>query len=163
MVSNRRIDSIFFKSKIYSNFRYHRRFIEVAESYYIKGLNKDVFLNVIDFFNETWKNKPKPYRYNEYLNAKKKVGSGESLEEVRDTTMQPTVFYDKNGKIQYNSRKINEFPKFISKLKPQMAAGLACDHIYFNYNFFTGMYVLTETDIIFENLKKFESKSSYRG
>lgn len=109
---------------------YHRRFIEVAESHYIKSLNKDVFLNVIDFYNETWKYKPKPYAYNSYVAAKKKVGK-EKLQETRETSVQPTVFIDNTGKVRFNSRKISEFPAFISKLKPNVSAPLACEYIYF--------------------------------
>ncbi len=47
---------------------YHRRFIEVANSYYIAFLTgktkETVVQNVVDFFNETWKYKPKPFKYN---------------------------------------------------------------------------------------------------
>jgi hypothetical protein len=38
-----------------------------VNSFYVSKLNSEdrqsVFNNVIDFFNETWKNKPKPYKY----------------------------------------------------------------------------------------------------
>ncbi|CAF1097569.1 unnamed protein product, partial [Brachionus calyciflorus] len=72
---------------------YHRRFIEVSNSYYLSKLNSNdrsvIVSNVIDFFNETWKNKPKPYKYNQYLTKKFGVKNGES-EAIRDTSMQPT-------------------------------------------------------------------------
>jgi hypothetical protein len=72
---------------------YHRRFIEVANSFYIDNLKEntrnEIFSNVIDFYSETWKNKPKPYKYNDFL-AKKKRLEGTDAAEKRETAIQPT-------------------------------------------------------------------------
>jgi len=143
---------------------YHRRFIEVANSYYISKMNsverETVFMNVVDFFNETWKNKPKPYKYNEYVAKKKKLKSNES-QEVRNTTMQPTLFVGPDGRIKYNKRKITEFPSFISQLTANLAVPLACEHVFFNYEFITGLFTCSSFNEITDQLQRFTDGSSY--
>ena len=98
---------------------YHRRFIEVANSFYISKMSSEVrstvFTNVVDFFNETWKNKPKPYKYNQYLAKKKHLTSNEA-EEVRETSIQSTMFIGPDGKLIYNKRKIMELPTFLGQV-----------------------------------------------
>ncbi|RNA19906.1 NACHT and WD repeat domain-containing 2-like, partial [Brachionus plicatilis] len=143
---------------------YHRRFIEVANSYYVSKLNSEertsIFTNVIDFFNETWKHKPKPYIYNDYLTKKFGVKNGES-EEVRDTGMQPTVFFEPDGKIRYNKRKISELPAFIGNLTSNLAINLACDLVFFDLNFLTGLFTHLSLVDIFEHLTNISGVSSY--
>jgi len=123
---------------------YHRRFLEVALSCYLSNLNSDlrhkVFMNVVDFFNETWKFKPKPYTYNEYIRKKKKLQEGAGLEECRESDLQPTVYVDNDGNMRYNMRKINELPNFIAQLTSNVASPLACDLIFFNHTFLLGMF-----------------------
>lgn len=50
---------------------YHRRFIEVTLDEYLKKINKSesdaLFQNILDFYNETWKGKQKPFEINDYL------------------------------------------------------------------------------------------------
>jgi hypothetical protein len=74
---------------------YHRRFIEVASSFYIQvvssEIRNEIFANVIDFFSERWKNIPKPFKYNDIV-AKKKNLKGNDAAEKRGTSMQPTCF-----------------------------------------------------------------------
>ncbi|RMZ94530.1 NACHT and WD repeat domain-containing 2-like, partial [Brachionus plicatilis] len=134
---------------------YHRRFIEVANKYYVSNLSDKertaIFSNVIDFFNETWKNKPKPYKYNEYL-AKKFGLKDRKSKETRETGIQATMFVDQNGTIRYNKRKINELPDFISKLTPNVSLPLICELVFFDLNF------LSE---IFDLIDPFSSISSY--
>jgi hypothetical protein len=123
---------------------YHRRFIEVASSFYLSKLSSDlrhkVFMNVVDFFNETWKFKPKPYMYNEYIRKKKRLQEGAGLEECRESDIQPTVYADKDGNMRYNTRKINELPNFIAQLTFNVSCPLACDLIFFNHTFFLGLF-----------------------
>ena len=140
---------------------YHRRFIEVAQTHYVTKLDKSVFMNVIDFFNETWKHKPKPYKFNEYVAKKNKV-TGQELEAIRDTSFQPTVFIDKNGNLKFNIRKIQEFPEFIFKLNKNVASTIAAEHIYYNFHFLTGMVCFTDTDTIFDKARQFSEGSRYR-
>ncbi len=143
---------------------YHRRFIEVANSFYISKMNSSeretVFKNVVDFFNETWKYKPKPYKYNEFVAKKKKLKSNEA-QEVRNTAIQPTLIVGPDGKIKYNKRKIVEFPSFISQLTSNLAIPLACEHVYFNYEFVTGLFTCCTFNEITDQLQLFTSGSSY--
>jgi hypothetical protein len=119
-------------------------------------------MNVIDFFNETWKHKPKPYKFNEYVSKKNKVKDNDQLAAVRDTSFQPTIFTDSNGKLRFNTRKIQEFPEFITKLKKGAGSTLAAENIYYNYQFLTGMMAFTDTDTIMERTRPFTEESSYR-
>jgi len=122
---------------------YHRRFIEVADSFYISKMSsegKEIFMNVVDFFNETWKYKPKPYKFNEFIKKKKKLKEDAKLEECRDSNVQPTVYKDKQGNVHYNARKIDELPMFIARLKPNIAYPLGCELILFNHCFFMGLF-----------------------
>lgn len=117
--------------------------METANFYYVSKLDANqrqaIFVNVVDFFNETWKHKPKPFKYNKYI-AKKKKLTNENAEEIRDTSIQKTILIDKNGKVTFNKRKLTELPNFISKLTPNLALPLACDNIYFDYDFLFGMF-----------------------
>lgn len=54
--------------------------------------------------------------------------------------MQPTAFLDLDGNLKYNKRKIKQLPLFLSKLTPNLAIPLACEHVFFNYHFLTGMF-----------------------
>lgn len=144
---------------------YHRRFIEVANSFYISKLTdtvrESIFGNVVDFFNETWKNKPKPYKYNQYV-AKKKNLKSQNAEEIRETSIQQTVMVDSDGNIKYNKRKLSELPAFISQLTANLAILLACEHVYFNYHFMTGMFLHCNFSEIIETILKITDSSSYK-
>jgi hypothetical protein len=106
---------------------YHRRFIEVANSFYISKLNsaerETIFGNVFDFFNETWKHKPKPYKYNEYIGKKLKLNE-DKAKETRDTTSQPTKYIDPNGNVVYNKRKIAKTYNVIGIIRGELEPGL---------------------------------------
>jgi hypothetical protein len=103
-----------------------------------------VIQNVVDFFNETWKNKPKPFKYNEYI-AKKKNLTSSSAAECRNTAIQPTFYYDHHtGIIKYNFRKIKELPTFIGSLTPNLAIPLICENIFFSYHFLSGYFMTVE-------------------
>jgi len=106
----------------------------------------------ICYFKETWKNKPKPFKYNSYI-AKKKKLENENAEEIRETSIQKTAFADKDGRKIYNKRKINELPHFIGRLTANLALPLACDHVFFNYEFFSGMLACSSTDNIMDSLR----------
>ena len=117
-----------------------------------------MFINVIDFFNETWKHKPKPYKLNEYLLNKKKL---QNSEVVRDTSIQPTVFYDKDGKPTYNKRKLSEFPLFISQLRANLSNPFICEFVFYNYTFLTGLCLFKLPKEIMDLMQKFSEGSSY--
>ena len=144
---------------------YHRRFIEVANKVYVTNLGEvereNVFSNVIDFFNETWKDKPKPFKYNPRIMKKKQIESAQA-EANRHTTTQLTEFISEDGLIRYNKRKITELPGFISRLTSNLCIPLACKHIYFNYQFLHGLFACCTYIDILDELKKINSFSSYQ-
>jgi hypothetical protein len=143
---------------------YHRRFIEVANSFYISKLNSTertlILSNVVDFFNETWKKKPKPFKYNEFIAKKEKLNTNDAAE-IRDTSVQPTTFVDSNGNVKYNLRKLNELPAFIKQLTSNLALVLACEHIFFNYEFLLGLFMHCDMREIIDILNNLTSSSSY--
>ena len=153
-----------FKLHVYLKKRYHRRFIECAQNYYIKKLKGDekstVFENVIDFFNERWKITPKPYKYNEYVAKKNNLQSNES-QEKRDTSMQPTIFIDNQGNRNYNKRKIRELPEFAARLHSSLRVKIFCDYILFNYEFLTGMFHLLTLNEVSNYVSKSHEISSF--
>ena len=134
----------------------------MANSYYIGKLKSEreaIFANVVDFFNETWKYKPKPYKFNKFI-AKKKNLKSEDAQEIRDTSTQPTSFVDAKGNLKFNKRKIIELPRFILQLTPNLAVPLSCENIFFNYQFLTGMFYCCTYDEIMNNLKQLTEKST---
>ena len=136
----------------------------MANSVYVSALNElereTVFSNVIDFFNETWKDKPKPFKFNERI-VKKKHLTSEVAEASRNTTSQAITFVGEDGIIRYNKRKITELPGFITLMTPNISIPLAAKHIYFNYEFLHGMFACTSVSEIFEGLKEIVGGSSY--
>ena len=107
-------------------------------------------MNVVDFFNETYKHKPKPYRYNEFVAKKNHVDKDQVLEAKRETADQQTSFIDKNGKLKYNLRKINELPQFIAMLSANIALPLVCEQIVFNLEFLIGYFTEKSVDEILD-------------
>ena len=144
---------------------YHRRFIEVASSHYISKLNsterEKVFTNVVDFFNETWKKTPKPYKYNEYV-AQKKNLSGNQAQEIRDTTVQTTSYINESGKKVYNKRKIHELPGFLSNLTTNLSVKFFCECVFFNYDFLSGMLHCLNITELYDNVTKASEASAYK-
>ncbi len=128
-------------------FRYHRRFIEVARELYVSNLNdtdkKIVFQNVVDLFKETWKGKNKPFKIDDpkLLNKYKLDNSDGEIQANRFTTSQPVEFIDVDGRIQYNKRKLNELPQFLSKLAVDISIPIAAEEVIFNYSFMR-MYLM---------------------
>ena len=119
-----------------------------------------VFGNVVDFFKETWKDKPKPYKYSEHVVAKMNLKSNEA-EAIRNTAIQPTKFVSNDGVVRYNKRKLTELPAFISQLRSNLAIPLSCDLIYFDYEFLHALFVVCDYTEIFEEIQKIIQLSSY--
>ena len=143
---------------------YHRRFIEVGNSVYVSGMDETqretVFNNVIDFFNETWKHKPKPYKYTDHVAKKKKLAS-DTQEETRNTAMQAIEIVAEDGTVRYNKRKLTELPGFISQMNINFSAPLACEHVFFNYTFLHAYFHCCDYSSITKNLKDITDGSSY--
>ncbi len=138
---------IYIDNKKVSFIRYHRRFIEVARQLYIADLDdtnkKLVFQNVVDLFKETWKGKNKPFKIDDpkLLNKYKLDNSDGEIQANRFTTSQPVEFIDVDGRIQYNKRKLNELPQFLSKLAVDISIPIAAEEVIFNYSFMR-MYLM---------------------
>jgi hypothetical protein len=116
----------------------------VANSFYSASITEPIIQNVIDFFNETWKTKPKPFKYNELIASQKQLPSLDGCE-CRNTSIQSTYIIEKfTGNFVYNLRKIRELPNFIVKLNPDIALPLICEQIYFNYQFLNGLITSCE-------------------
>ncbi len=114
----------------------------------------------MDFFNETWKDKPKPFKYNPRI-IKKQHLETEIAEANRNTTTQLTEYVTEDGLIRYNKRKLKELPGFIAKLTSNLCIPLACKHIYFNYQFSHGLFHVCSYNDILDDLKNVSKSSSY--
>ncbi|CAF4750594.1 unnamed protein product [Rotaria sp. Silwood1] len=145
---------------------YHRRFIEVARELYISNLNdtdrKIVFQNAVDLFKETWKGKNKPFKIDDpkLVNKYKLDESAGEIQANRFTTSQPVEFIDVDGRIQYNKRKLNELPQFLSKLPPDIAVPIAAEEILFNYSFMHAKFSCSSFLDIQNDIDQFGSTSS---
>lgn len=92
---------------------------------------------MIDLYKETWKGKTKPLKIvNQSLVTKYSLSekNGE-MEGNPLTTSQPTHFVDINGRMQFNKRKLNELPKFLTQLSVNLAVPIIAEEVVFNYPF----------------------------
>lgn len=136
---------------------YHRRFIEVALDKYVQKLEKiefeTIFLNIFDFYNETWKGKQKPFEMNQYLmkklNKKNKQDKADRL-----ISSQPIKFKSEDGKIKYNKRKLTELPNCLTNLHSSMSLEKACSLVFFNYEFMYAKFVCESINEIMDDLEK---------
>lgn len=128
-------------------FRYHRRFIEVAREQFLSNLTDDerkvVFQNVVDLFKETWKGKNKPMKIDDpkLVNKYQLNSTQGEITANRFTTSQPVEFVDVDGRVQYNKRKLNELPQFLSKLAVDISIPIAVAEVFFNYGFMRKMTI----------------------
>jgi hypothetical protein len=98
---------------------------------------KTIVGNMIDLYKETWKGKSKPIKIdNQNLINKYSLSQSDGqIEANRFITSQPIEFVDINGEVQYNRRKLNEMPQFLSRLTPNLAIPVVAEEIVFNYRF----------------------------
>ena len=122
--------------------RYHRRFIEVARKRYVDSLDHGtrdlLYLNLLDVFNEKWKDEPKPFKYNK-LNKLKKNQIFES--EARRYTSPNPIKFIRNGQEIYNTRKLNKVLELSLKINNiVLRSDLLIDKIFLNYDFIYGIF-----------------------
>ncbi|CAF3919171.1 unnamed protein product, partial [Adineta steineri] len=147
---------------------YHRRFIEVANAQYISKMNSDertiVFQNMVDLYKETWKGKNKPFKIEDpkLVNKYNLNESNGEIQANRFITSHPIEFIDDNGCVQFNKRKLNELPQFLSQLTSNLAIPIAAEEIFFNYSFMRAKVACSTFNDIMEDFQKFKSSSSYR-
>lgn len=135
---------------------YHRRFIEVALDKYVQKLEKKefetIFLNIFDLYNETWKNKQKPFEINEYL-MKKFNKTNIKDEADRLISSQPIKYIGEDGQYKYNKRKLTELPNCLTSLHSSMALEKACQLVFFNYEFLHAKFVCESINEIINDLE----------
>ncbi|UJR16165.1 hypothetical protein I4U23_003075 [Adineta vaga] len=147
---------------------YHRRFIEVARELYVSNLNAtdrmNVFQNVVDFFKETWKGKNKPFKIEDpkLVHKYKLDRSDGEIQANRFTTSQPTEFVGSDGQVQYNKRKLNELPQFLSKLAPDISLPIAAEEILFNYSFMHAKFSCSSFVDITQDVDTFQNQSNFK-
>jgi hypothetical protein len=115
---------------------------------------------VVDYYNETWRYKPKPFKLNDFVAKKNKMASNEAAE-IRDTSMQPTYVLDSKGNVLYNLRKLNELPSFLLQLTSNLAIPLSCQYVYFNYDFMMGLFANLPFQEINDLISTMKQGSSY--
>lgn len=126
---------------------FHRTFYEAAKDYYGDLLNKseirdELLQNIIDYFNETWKENPKEYKFN-----------GEKKLAIRFTKSQKMkIESSKNkGLIIHNKRKLNELLNIVMMFNDyKKKIDYLIDLIYFNYQFIHSKAELKDLDFIHE-------------
>ncbi|CAF0992020.1 unnamed protein product [Adineta ricciae] len=147
---------------------YHRRFIEVARELYVSNLNAvdrlAVFQNMVDLFKETWKGKNKPFKIDDpkLVHKYKLDQSDGEIQANRFTTSQPIEFIDSDGHIQYNKRKLNELPQFLSKLAPDISLPIAAAEVLFNYSFMHAKFGVSPFVDIIQDIEQFENQSNFK-
>ena len=134
----------------------HRRFIEVTYEKYVKSKTEEfeiLFQNILEYFDETWTYKPKPYEINEYLKKKYRKSDNEILSADRHVTPQPIEYKSQNGLVRYNRRKIAELPNVLANLNPNLSLIKSCELVFFNYTFMHAKFVCESLNDTLEDLK----------
>ncbi|CAF3372692.1 unnamed protein product [Rotaria sp. Silwood1] len=147
---------------------YHRRFIEVAQAQFISKMDsqerKAVFQNLIDLYKETWKGKNKPFKIEDPKLMEKYhlTESNGEIQANRLTTSQPIEFVDVDGHIQYNKRKLNELPQFLTQFTTDLAIPIAAEEVFFNYSFMRAKIACSPFNDIMNDLQAFKNNSTYQ-
>lgn len=98
---------------------------------------------MVDLYKETWSGKMKPFKIDN-VNLITKYNLHESKGEIQANRLissQPIEFIDGNGQIQFNKRKLNELPHFLSKLESQIAITISAKEIFFDYLFMRNTFL----------------------
>jgi hypothetical protein len=137
---------------------HHKKFIEVSIDYYVKMLSQNEYVslnkNLIEFYDETWLNKPKPYQLNEYLRKKLHKKNSSDVAE-RFLTPQPIKYIAVDGKTHYNKRKLNELPHCLSNIShTDYGIQKACELVFYNYDFMHAKFLNDSLNEIKDDLRK---------
>jgi hypothetical protein len=120
-----------------------------------KNLKSCFFLNknIFDFYNETWKNKEKPFELNEYLKKKLKNSSSVIANRAdRHLSSQPIRYIGDDGQVRYNKRKLTELPNCLASLNSAFGLEKACELIFFNYEFLHAKFKCESINEVNEDL-----------
>ena len=141
---------------------HHRRFVEVAMRMYVEPLSKtnaSIFENMIDFYNERWKNEPKPLVVNDHLKKKLKR---ESILAGSYVSSQPIEYVNDKGEIHFNKRKLTELPNCLANISGNISIEKACKLIFYNYEFLHAKFSCDSLNDILDDLKRImESYTSW--
>lgn len=144
---------------------YHRRFVEVALNQYVKSLNKAeneiIFQNILDFYNETWKDKEKPFELNAYL--KKKLQNNLQNVADRHLSSQPIRYVGEDGVIRYNKRKLTELPNCLANISSSFGLKKACELVFYNYEFMLSKFTCESLNEVLEDLQRIISETQSWG
>lgn len=123
----------------------HQVFTETAKEYYkelfVESEKRDkLLINIIDYFNEEWRKKPKDYEFN-----------GKNKSAVRHTKSQNLKYkIQRIGEHVYNERKLNELLNVILLLSnKKLKLDCLTDMIYLNYQFMRSKAELNELRFIY--------------
>ena len=114
--------------------------------------NEVIFQNIFDFYNETWKDKEKPFELNDYLKKKLKNEKKENVAD-RHISSQPIEFIGEDGTVRYNKRKLAELPNCLTIVRGAIALQKACDLIFFSYEFMHAKFVCESINEVRDDLK----------
>ena len=141
---------------------HHKRFKETAMRMYVEPMSKNnpqMFENIIDFYNETWKNSPKPLELNDHLKKKMNVSSITAGSYV---SSQPIEYTNEKGEIHFNKRKLTELPNCLAKINGNIAIEKACSLVFYNYQFLHAKFSCYSFNDVQKDLRKImESFSSW--
>lgn len=134
---------------------YHRAFNEAAKEYYEElfkpSTQRDQLLqNVIDYFNEEWKNKPKNY-VSAFNGENKSVARYTKSQKMKQTSK-------KTGEIVFNRRKLNEFVDLVFLINDiKLKISCLIDYVYCNYEFLHTQSMVNPEDGLKFLLEKHEN------
>jgi len=105
---------------------------------------------MIDLYNETWKGKNKPFKINDpkLIEKYQLTKSRGHMLANRLTSSQPIEFIDVDGRIQFNKRKLNEFPEFLSQFSTEFAIPMATKEFFFNYSFMRKIFIFRKKILV---------------
>lgn len=140
---------------------HHRKFIDVTLDYYVKSAsrkeNEAMYQNIIDYYNDTWQNRAKPFEMNDYLKNKYKDVVDRVAE--RYLTPQPIQYVGTDGKTRFNKRKLTELPNCLAKINNQYGLEKACELVFFNYEFMHSKFTCESLSEVIDDLKRVLNES----
>lgn len=121
---------------------YHRQFLRVANSLYYEKLSNYetiIQINIIDYFNEKWRFKAKPYKVSGHVKKKRNLTADE-LKAVRYTAEQKTLFKSQDGIKRWNIRKIYYLSSLSNRsiCNDNESVNLFYKNMIFNYEYLIG-------------------------
>lgn len=97
-------------------------------------------MNLLDVFNETWKDEPKPFKYDKII-LRKKTDMVLESEARRYTSQNPIKYVRSDGNERYNMRRLNKVLELSLKIQDiHMRSKITIENIFLNYEFLYGIF-----------------------